>query len=410
MFYLTELINLPIRTVAGERVGRVGDLILEPERDPNRVQYVLFRQQGRMRQVRGDEVMLTPAAMMLRSEAETFPQYHADGGHLLLKRDVLDQQIIDVHGRKVVRVNDVDLDLVGAEPGQRDLRALSVDVGLSGALRRLFQGLMPRRWLHRLSELIGINAIPWNMFHLVETDPARRVRLQISYEAFSRLHPADAAEIIEDLAPAERGAVFEALEDGVAAEILGEVSPKMQREILENLEGEKAADVLEEMDPDEAADVLADLPAATSERLLQDMEAAEREEISDLLEYAEHTAGGRMTTDLIALPEAATVADAVAALKAYEGAVEAINTLFLVDAAERPVGMVPLARIVLAEGPKPLRELALEPVVVKEDEREEEVAELFDKYNLLALPVIGSDRRLLGVITVDDVISLLRGR
>lgn len=406
MLYLTELMNLPIVAPDGRVYGKLREVVIEPGRDPNLVQSVVYRSSGRAWQVPVRFSDISSEGLYLSSEPDPQP-FSLDPAHLLLRRDVLDQQIIDVNGRKVVRVNDVDFETVRRNQ-HIELRAVRVDVGLAGALRRLLQGAIPRPWLEGLSTWVKPRVIPWHMFDLVEIDPARRVKLQITYKALSRLHPADAADIMEELAPAERQSVFESLDSQVAADILGEVSPRLQRTLLEGVDKEKAADILEEMDPDQAADLLSGLPADRSEQILQDMEAEERDEVTELLEYPEHTAGGHMTTDYVALRDTATVADAGAALQAFEGPVESINTLFLVNSHERLTGVVPVARILLAQSATPLQQLALEAVTVEQDANEDEIAELFDKYNLLALPVVDETRRLLGVITVDDVIALLR--
>ncbi|MGH9477682.1 MAG: magnesium transporter MgtE N-terminal domain-containing protein, partial [Terriglobales bacterium] len=279
-----------------------------------------------------------------------------------------------------------------------------------GGVRRLLQGAVPRRWLGPLSTWARPRTIPWRTFDLVETDPARRMRLQITYQALGRLHPADAADIVEELAPAEREAVFGSLDSEVAADILGEVTPRMQRSLIEGLESERAADIIEEMEPDEAADVLAELGEEQSQRILHDMEAPERAEVSDLLEYADNTAGGRMTTEFIALHENATAVAAVAAVRAYAGQVENVTMVFLVNVERQLVGMVPLARILLATPTSRLRTMAEDPITVGRSRGENEVAELFNKYNLLALPVVDEQQRMLGVITVDDVISWLRSK
>src|SRR5213075_1134941 len=176
---------------------------------------------------------------------------------LLLKRDLLDQQIIDVHGRKVVRVNDVEIDAIPVN-AHLTLDVLAVEVGARGAIRRLSKGLVPSFTLRALLEKIPPRVIPWAYVDLLETDPARRVKLKIAYEGLSKLHPADIADIVEDLPPAEREAVFETIDEEVAAEALEEVDPKVQVSIVESLDSDRAADIVEEMDPDAAADLLAE--------------------------------------------------------------------------------------------------------------------------------------------------------
>ena len=409
MFHLTEIINLPLRAGDGHRLGRVRELVIEPEHDPNLVRMVIYRAGGNDWQTPLRLLGLDREGMTIETRHLAPVPMETNSGHLLLRRDVLDQQIIDVNGRKVVRSNDIGLE-VGCRGERCELRALQVEIGVAGAIRRLLQGLVPRAWLTPGSEWVSPRAIPWRAFDLVETDPARRVRLQITYQALGRLHPADAADIVEELAPAEREAVFGSLDSEVAADILGEVTPRMQRSLIEGMESEQAADIIEEMEPDEAADVLAELPEEQSEQILRDMQADEREEVSDLLEYPEDTAGGRMTTDFIGLDEGATAADAIEALRAYEGEIASVTTLFLRDGDGHVVGMVPVARVLLATPGSALRSMAEEAMSVERDKREDEVAELFNKYNLLALPVVDEVGRMLGVVTVDDVIAWLSER
>jgi Mg/Co/Ni transporter MgtE len=233
--------------------------------------------------------------------------------------------------------------------------------------------------------------------------------LNISHEKLEKIHPADLADIVEELGPAERGAIFESIDSEVAAEALSEVDPRMQARILESMEPEKAADIVEEMAPDEAADILKGLEESTSEEILEEMEVAPESEVRELLEFKEDTAGGMMNTEYISLHETATAEDALTALKGNEDQLESLNAVFLVDSEGRLTGTVPLARLFVASGGTPLRDLSTETLIsATVTEKQDEVTELFDKYNLLALPVIDQDRRLSGVITADDIISVLR--
>jgi magnesium transporter len=246
---------------------------------------------------------------------------------------------------------------------------------------------------------------------LIETDPARRVRLRLAYKRLAKLHPADIADILEELAPAERESVFNSLTEEVAAEALEEIDPKMQIELMRSIDSDKAADIVEEMDPDAAADLLGDLPQETSEEILEEMEPEERQEVSELLAFHENTAAGRMTTDYIALSPEHTVGDAIDRLRSFEGPVETMSTIYLVDSQEKLVGSVPLVSLVLAPGGTRLGALTPEHVICAEaSASEKDVAEMFDKYNLLTLAVVDEEQRLAGIITADDVISLLRDR
>jgi magnesium transporter len=325
-------------------------------------------------------------------------------------RDLLDQQIIDAQGRKVVRVNDVTFEVrSGNGNGADQLWVLEVDIGIRSIFRRMLQGVLPPRWVRRLQSRIAPHSIRWEFCNILEPDPQRRLRLNISNRLLEDMHPADLADIVEDLSPQDREAIFENIDSEVAAETLSEVDPDIQASILESLDKEKAADIVEEMPPDEAADVLAELEEETSEEILQEMEAEPKSEVTELLEFEEDTAGGMMNTEYVVLKQDATVADALAALRENEELLENLNTLFLVDASDRLTGAVPLARLFLQEGATPVASLAAEKLIeVPVNERQDRVTELFDKYNLLALPVVDEENKLAGVITADDIISVLR--
>src|SRR5438105_599355 len=191
-------------------------------------------------------------------------------------------------------------------------------VGGRGAVRRLLSGVVPAMPLNRLLAKIPPRIIPWEFVNLIETDPARRVKLRIEHARLSRLHPADIADILEELGPAERGAVFESLDEEVAAQALEEIDRKMQVSMVEGMDSERAAGIVEEMHPDAAADLLGELPSVTSEGILEEMQPEEREEVQELLEYAENTAAGRMTTDFLSFSPHATVADAIDALREFD--------------------------------------------------------------------------------------------
>lgn len=408
---LSRILGAPVYDSSGVVAGHVREVALSPQDDPNRVSDFVVRTRDGDRLLPAAQVSaVLGATVRASSKAEEWPPLVSSEGMLLLERDLLDQQIIDVSGRKVVRVNDVDLQ---PEPvnGSIKLKIGRVDIGLRGAIRRLLKGLAPRTAIEALASRIPERAIPWSAVDLIETDPARRVRLKLEYERLSKLHPADIADILEELAPAEREAVFGSLDEEVAAEALEEIDPRMQVELMRSIESDKAADIVEEMDPDAAADLLGDLPEETSEEILEEMEPEEREEVSELLEYKENTAAGRMTTEFLALPPDATVGDAIDKLREFEGEAESISTIYLVEKDEKLVGAVPLVSLVLAPAGTKLSTLAPDHVIFCEAGcSEKDVAETFDKYNLLTLPVVDKDGHLTGIITADDVISLLRSK
>jgi flagellar motility protein MotE (MotC chaperone)/sporulation protein YlmC with PRC-barrel domain len=406
---LSELLGATVRDASGTVRGRVREIAVAPQDHPTRVASLIVRTGGGERIVPASAIKSYGATVRTTDAASGWDRYSPSDGVLLLKRDLLDQQIIDVHGRKVVRVNDVELDSTPVN-SHIILNVVSVDVGARGAIRRLTKGLVPAFTLRGLLERIPPRVIPWQYVDLLETDPARRVKLKIAYEGLSKLHPADIADIVEDLPPAEREAVFETIDEEVAAEALEELDPKVQIAIVESLDSERAADIVEEMDPDAAADLLGDLSEERSGEILQEMEPEERQEVTQLLEFGQHTAAGRMTTEFIAVAETAVVDDAIEALKRFEGSREALATIYLLGRGQKLVGAVPLVRIATSSPAVQLSELGEAYIACAPDTPDAEVAALFDKYNLITLAVVDEHERLAGIITADDVIAMLRHR
>jgi magnesium transporter len=407
---LSELLGSAVYDSTGSVSGRVREVALALQEDRSRVALLIVKTPKGDRMLPFSAVSQITGAIRTTTAAAEWSPANGGEGLLLLGRDLLDQQVIDVHGRKVVRVNDVDFYQETAHDRPL-LKVEGVDVGARGAVRRLLKGVVPGVALRPLLQRIPPREIPWEFVDLIETDPARRVKLKISHDRLAKLHPADIADIVEELAPDEREAVFETLDEEVAAGALEELEPKVQKSVVESLDSDRAADIVEEMEPDAAADLLADLTSERSEEILVQMEPEERQEVSGLLEFEENTAAGRMTTEYISLLVAANVHDAIEAMRTFEGRMESMSTVFLVDSHGTLVGAVPLAKIVLATMSTPLLSLAQEPLVSCHAEaKEKEFAELFDKYNLLTLPVVDEKNQLTGVITPDDVINMLRAK
>ncbi len=409
---LSELLGQPVFDSGGAKVGRVREVAMVPQEDSNHVALLVVRTGGVDRLLATRQVQSINGGVRSSVGASEWAAFSGSEGMLLMDRDLLDQQIIDVHGRKVVRVNDVELQTLGRGEGGIQLKIGAVDVGARGAIRRLLKGIVPAAALRSLVEKIPPKPIPWEFVSLIETDPARRVHLKIASDRLAKLHPADLADIIEELTPSEREAVFQSLPEGTAAETLEEVDPKLQVSIVNSLASDRAADIVEEMDPDAAADLLGDLSPERSEEILHEMQPEERQEVEDLLEFEEDTAAGRMTTDYMALSPSAKVGDAIEMLRKFEGGLESMSTIYLIGEGEKLLGAVPLVRLVLAAPDATLSTLTVEPLIsVHHGVDEREVAEIFDKYNLLTLPVVDEETgALTGVITADDVISILRAK
>ena len=359
------------------------EVAIAPQDHPTRIAYLIVKTADGERMLPSAALKSCGATVRTGDDGSAWEKYTPSDGVLLLKRDLLDQQIIDVHGRKVVRVNDVELDSTPVN-SHVVLSVVAVDVGARGAIRRLTKGLVPAFTLRTLLGRIPPRVIPWAYVDLLETDPARRVKLKIVYEGLSKLHPADIADIVEDLSAAEREAVFETLDEEVAAEALEEIDPKVQVSIVESLDSDRAADIVEEMDPDAAADLLGDLSEGRSGEILKEMQPEERQEVTQLLEFGEHTAAGRMTTEYVSVADhygrrrcdRRAAASSRAAARRWRPSISTTSR-------SRWSGAVPLVKIAVSP-PSTLRcrSCAEPPVTCTADTPDDEVAALFDKYNL----------------------------
>jgi magnesium transporter len=407
ILYLSELLRVKVYDLKGRLIGNLRDAALVPLIHPVRVDRYLVGAGPGWLSVRYDQIKsIRPEGIHLQQEH--LVPYHSDEYMLRMVRDLLDQQIIDARGRKVVRVNDITF-LREIENGHDALHILEVDIGLRSIVRRVLRGIVPPAAIRTLQSRIPPNSIRWEFCNILEADPQRRVRLNISNKLLEEMHPADLADIVENLGHEDRRAIFNTMDNEAAAELLSEVEPDIQTRIIESLEAEKAADILEEMEPSEAADLLNELEQERSEEILEEMQPEEKEDVEDLLEFGENTAGGLMDTGFLSLPEEATVADAMEELKKNEEVLEDLHSIFLVDADNRLRFAVPVAKLFFAEGGTALKELASDTLLyVDSGEKQHRIAEMFDKYNLLSLPVVDEEQRLIGVITVDDVVALLR--
>lgn len=423
---VSALLGAQIFDAEGHALGRVRELAVLPAVHSNRVYGMLVRSARQdsavdsMVPVSAIELRSSGRLQLLRSAAPHPVEEAAD--YLLMDRDVLDQQIIDVYGHKVVRVNDVQLVWEQAaangeaphssnpNPSALTLRIAEVEVGMRGAMRRLLKGLPPST-VDRIAARFRASVIPWEFVDLIDRDPARRLRLKVEQDRLADMHPSDLADILEDLAPAERQALFTSLDEEVAAEALEEVGPRLQKALTDSLDSEQVANIVEEMDPAAAADFLAELPDERSEAILEEMNPEERQEVQELLEFPENSAAGQMTTDYISLLSTARLEDAVRALREFEGDVETQAQIFLTDEQHHVTGIVPMVKLLLATPDEELESIADKRIISCElNSNGKKVAELFDKYNLRALPVVDEEDRLAGVIYPEQVITQLRAR
>lgn len=409
LVYLTELTGLRLEGPNGVQIGHVLDAAIAPREHPRRVSTYLFGDRRTRFQFRYDQVASITSDRIVLAD-DNFAPYHPDDYRLLLAHALLDQQIVDVNGRKVVRVNDIALRIEHSS-GRDELWIQDVGVGLRGAFRRLTEGILPRRLIRRLQQKFPEIAIPWEYCNIVEPDPQRRLKLLISHDRLSQLHPADLADIVEELGPAEREVLFETFNTDIAAEALEEVEPKIQVSILNSLDQDRAADILEEMAPDSAADLLNALDDEQSEEILEEMEDEPAADVEELLDYDEDTAGGMMTNYFLAVPQDATVLAAIEEMRAEDYLVKTLTHVFLTDDDEKLVASIPVGRLLVTDPSQPLKPLAFrETARVDVTADRDVVVETFDKYNCYALPVVDEVGILRGVITADDVIAVLKPR
>lgn len=412
MLHATELIGAEAYDSAGHFVGRVKEMFVVPSEQPNRISRLLLSR-GRYRPLiaRHDQIgTVAPGRIHLTTDESGLELFHPNEAWLAVQKDLLDQQIIDTHGRKVVRVNDVDFGDYRTN-GNTELRLEDVDVGLSGALRRLLKGTMPLTAIRRIQQKVPSNKIRWEFVNLIESDPMRRVKLRISSDKLEELHPADLADLMEELSPAERQSIIDSMDEEVAAETLTELDKRLQTQVVEKLKPEKAAEIIEEMSPDAAADLIASLPPDTSQEVLQEMGHREAEEVEGLLQFGENTAGGMMTTEVVVVGEDATRGEVVDHIRFHEVSPDQLDNIVLIDRDAVLAGVVPISRLLLASSDQRVSELVFEPTLSATPEMEDkEVFELFDKYNLRSLTVVNAENRPIGAITVDDVVSRMHAK
>ena len=405
MPYLSEIQHRKVIEPNGNEVGTLKDLAVVPVGQFPAVQWAILATGDGERIVKWTDMAQEIGHLRLRARRDGPADVTLPPEALRLSRDLLDKQIVDTHGAKIVRVNDLQLSEVDGQ-----LRLVGADVGLRGLLRRIGAETIAERVVGLAGRKLPRGIIPW---HLVEPLDAAgaNVRIAVPRTKLALLHPADIADIVEEMAADERRAVFEQLDVATAAEALSEVEPEMQASIVGDLDDERAADILEEMAPDEAADLLQDLSEERREELVDLMEKEEAQDVEELLTHDEDSAGGIMTTDLISLPAELTAQQAIERLRELQPDPQLTYYLYVVDGQGRLDGVISLRDLVVAKPEAKLSEV-MDPHVLKVDAMtpKEEVAALIAKYDLLALPVVDARRKLLGTVTVDDVVEIMMPR
>ncbi|HMK56469.1 MAG TPA: CBS domain-containing protein [Dissulfurispiraceae bacterium] len=401
--FLSEIIKKPVFDPKGEIIGRVKDVIVVKGDPLPEIAAVIVHRKGQQHIIKWAAINIFNKRIISSFlYADSLQSYEYPGEDLLAVRDILDKQIVDANGAKVVRVNDIKL-----EGYNGSAVLIAVDVGMRGILRRLGAEHSSDEVLRFFKTRLSYNLISWNYMQPLSPE-LKSIALTVPRQMLSDLHPADIADLISQVSREEGAHLFKDLDIETAAEALSELMPERQAEIISSIDTEQAADIIEEMQPDEAADVLSDLPTEKAKEILEHIDKEEAEDIQELLGHEEGTAGGLMTNVFIAYPPQMTVSEAIERFKKDAEEIESVYYIYVMDENEKLVGVASLRDIIMADPNAALAEVMetkLKSVTPETDDRV--VAELISKYNLVALPVVDAENVLLGIVSVDDVIDII---
>jgi len=414
-FYLSQILGMKYISDDGAVLGKIRDFLIDQtpvpgkESDPIRPRVVAIRvksgKETRVLDFSSFEIRKFKRKLRITCQ-EVHDISPADFQNCLwLAEDIQDKQIVDINGRKLVRVNDIRLVMIPA-----GTYAIAVDVGIDGLLRRIGIGKPIQSVLDPFSVDIPGKFILWDDIAAVDFSNSN-IRLSKSSSKLNTLHPSDLADIIEDLDKASRTYVFASLDEETAADVLEELEPHVQIHIVESLPVEKVADVLEKMPADEVADLLDSLADDTAEKLLDEMEKESSEEVRELLEYPSKVVGSLMTTDYYTFDEDLTVNETLGELRRLKPEPAHIYSIIVIDKHERFLSSVSLGELVIADPASHLKEIMNKhAVTVFDDDKVDSLADLVSHYNLLAVPVINKSRQMEGVVVVEDIVEDLLSR
>jgi CBS domain-containing protein len=400
--FVSELIGVPVVDRLQENIGKVKDIIITLGETFPRVTGLLVRVTAdgdRERVILMGEIDLIGRQFV--STRTTWDQVvftTLRGEEVLLGRDVMDQQIVDLEGARVIRVNDLKLAKV-----EQDVRLIAVDVGFRGILRRLKLEKIVESFLGLFGKKIPERLIGWD-----HVQSLAKGQITVPSRSLADLHPADIAQVISQVQTEKRTEIFSALTEKTAAEALHELEPLLGAVLISALDTKKALRILEKMPVDEVADIIGDLPQEKAEELLRLMRVRRSEEVRKLLKHRDETAGGLMTTEFIALPRNLTAEQVIARLRELAPDAETIYYLYVVDEAGRLVGVLSLRSLIIAPPEKKIEEIMIKDCInVYPEMNQKEVADIISKYNLLAVPVVDKEGKILGIVTVDDVMDFI---
>ena len=402
MLYLSQMTGKPVIDSQGETIGTISDLAIQTGEVFPRITSLAFQGPGNtpfMISWRKYVDEFTEDGITLAVPAHDIRFSYLQPDEVLLARDLMNRQIVDTQGLKVVRVNDLKLSQSG-----RQLRLLGAEVGVRGILRGLHPLLESAvvKTARVFGKKIDEQLIAWNYMDLLDRDLSE-VQLSVTHRRLDELHPADVADILEQLDPKQRAAVFEHLDDAQATEAISEMEDEYQAEFLDDLDDIRAAQLIGSMDPDDAAEIVRDLPYEKAETLLRLMGVEDATEIRSLLGYKDGTAGGMMTTQFFAMKKSATVGETIEALRELDEEFPTVHYVYVVDDYDKLVGVLSLRTLVLTEDQCSLESVMYDEIIsVQPGEEEDDVAADIFKYDIPAMPVVDESGTLLGIVTTDD--------
>ncbi|HEX8990623.1 MAG TPA: CBS domain-containing protein [Anaerolineales bacterium] len=402
MAFISELTGRPVTDIDGTQIGVLKDLVartIKEFKHPVVDAIVIHAKAGDRIVPYSELAALLSAAIPLKRPSKDIAEYQLQDDDIRLVADVLDKQILDTDGARVVRVNDIELVRVNG-----NVVVSNVDIGVLGILRRIGLEKLGRWAAQRLHADTAAGAISWDFVEPLLHD--QFMRLKVPSSKLAELHPSDIAEIISDLNRAEHTDLLNQLDIKQLADTLEEVEPDFQANLIKDFSDEKVADVLEEMAPDEATDLLAELPDARRQGLLKLMENEEADEVRELLRYEEDTAGGLMTTEYVAAPLDLTAAKTIEHLRRVGEDAELLYYVYVLDPEEHLLGVFSLSDLILAQPDTPITDFMHKRVIsVELDTKQDEIAQIVAKYNLMAVPVVDTENHLHGIVTADDALD-----
>jgi CBS domain-containing protein/sporulation protein YlmC with PRC-barrel domain len=402
MPFISHLINRPVVDSEGEALGRVDEVFAVQSEGMThpKITALAVRNRGNLNYYPISEVtVLFSPVIPLAHPADKLEKYELTSDELPLIQDILDKQILDTNGIRVVRVNDLEITRVNG-----DYYVSNVDIGSSGIIRRLGVPKPIEGLITQLSTKNPQNTISWDYVEPLRHDEF--MHLTVPVDKIKDLHPADIAELISDMSHSESGQLLESLDIEHLADALEEVEPDFQATLVQNMPDEMVADVLEEMSPDEAADLLAEMPRERSEDLLELMQDEERDEVKLLLSYPDDSAGGLMTTDIVTVSPELTVSQAIDAIRSFKEEVDSVIYVYVVDPENHLLGTFSLSDLIFAQPHSRVKDFMHTKVVTANVlEKQDELAQVVSKYNLQAVPVVDDNNCLMGMVTADDALD-----